>query len=246
MLLHGVTARTRDRIIRKLDERGRGGAASGAAARGVTWVKVTGAISSGWYPGVVSLDLDGTFADESGAVEVKEASGGVLVNGNRYPCTRTQDKSDGTPRFRTVVLLSTAEALLPTTDYTITATNAWEATGLTIDLPAAGTYILYSVLTGLARISATAPGYIRARLWDVTNSNAIPGTSSSVHVVMASVTGLDFIQTTTWHHRHVASAAKTVRVEVIRDTGPTWTTSKIIGTGGPGSCISSLGYSKVA
>lgn len=251
--MFGVTPRTRGRILKKLDERSLGGRGnSGALARGVTWVKVTGAISSGWYPGVVSLDIDGTFADETGAVEVKEATGGTLVNGNRYACTRTKDKSDGTPRFRTVSVAPetpapalSSQRVFFSSAYTITADNTWEdtsASGNDITLPSAGTYLLFATLTANASISAGGPAYISFRLWDET-AGAVVGSSTgtSYQVRCVGLPGGTLTGTGTLAILYTVTGASVIRVDAHR-TAATWTTSQILA----GNNASVYGYLKVS
>lgn len=101
--LYGLTARTAEGLRGLLADGGSigGRATSGAAARGATWVKVTGSPTSGWYPAVVSIDDDGTFTDLADAVKVASSDGSALTSGTRYLCTRTGDATDGSARFRT-------------------------------------------------------------------------------------------------------------------------------------------------
>src|SRR5262245_33213652 len=100
-----LTARTARDFRQLVDDGGTTATArpnAGARTRGLTWVKVTGSAVSGWYPGVVSLDLDGTFSDLTGVVNLASASGAALVTGTRYLCSRTGNTASGVPRFRTV------------------------------------------------------------------------------------------------------------------------------------------------
>jgi len=100
-----LTARTAGALRQLLDDGGTTATAranAGARTRGLTWVKVTGSAVGGWYPGLVSIDSDGTFSDLTGVVNVASASGAALVTGTRYLCSRTGDTASGVPRFRTV------------------------------------------------------------------------------------------------------------------------------------------------
>jgi hypothetical protein len=251
-MLLGTTPRTAAAIRRKLGDVGTvGKASSGALARGVTWVKVTGAISSGWYPGVVSLDLDGTFADESGAVEVKEAAGGTLINGNRYPCTRTADKSDGTPRFRTVPVPAAPalsnQRVFFSTAYSITADNTWEdtsASGNDITLPSAGTYFLFATLTANANISAGGPASISFRLFDETAGDVVGSlisTSYQVRCVTVQGTSGNHTGTGTLAILYTVSEASVLRVDALR-TAATWTNAQIL----TGNSMAVYGYLKLS
>lgn len=101
--LYALTPRTADRVRQLVQDGGSvgGPGRSGSAARGVTWVKVTGGPDGdGWHPAVVSLDLDGEWSDLSAAVALRADDETPLTTGNRYPCTRTGDDADGVARFR--------------------------------------------------------------------------------------------------------------------------------------------------
>src|SRR5262245_914534 len=100
-----LTARTAGELRQMLDDGGTTATPrpnAGARTRGLTWVKVTGSAVGGWYPGLVSIDSDGTFSDLTGVVNVASASGAALVTGTRYLCSRTGNTAAGVPRFRTV------------------------------------------------------------------------------------------------------------------------------------------------
>lgn len=135
-MLYGLTERTAGAVKQLLaDGGGVGGrATSGAAARGVTWVKVTGAAVSGWHPGVVQVADGGSLVDGTDAVQVAAGDGTALAAGHPYLCTRAEDASDDTPRFHalgsklrqvtltavTAVACVGGELVVTTTTYTLT------------------------------------------------------------------------------------------------------------------------------
>lgn len=80
----------------------------------MAWVRVTGAVSAGWHPGVVTTPTNaGTWEDFTGAVEVAPPPGGRLRTSGRYLCQRTGDKADGTPRFVAATELREVTITLP-------------------------------------------------------------------------------------------------------------------------------------
>lgn len=102
---YALSERTAHRLQQMLADGGTVGrpATSAPAARGVTWVKVTGPADGGWYPGVVSLDVAGEFEDLDAEVLVAAAGSAELVEDERYLCTRTGDAEEGVARFRAVI-----------------------------------------------------------------------------------------------------------------------------------------------
>lgn len=102
--IYGLTPRRAVQVKQLCEDGGStaGGSPLPTAARGPTWVKVTGSPTAGWHPAVVSLDQAGTFTDLTDAVKVAAADGSTLTTGRRYPCTRTGDDTGGIARFRTL------------------------------------------------------------------------------------------------------------------------------------------------
>lgn len=135
---------------------------------------------------------------------------------------------------------------VPLNGTSITADNTWtDCSDFEIDLPSAGTYVIWAVVSGVFVCSAigVAPtaGIAHARLYDVTAGAEIPGTN----VALASVTVVNrqhsaSVGLTTGY---VASAATTVRVQGYRFGGVTWTTCQINSSGGFGDI--GIGYIKV-
>jgi hypothetical protein len=104
-MLYGLTPHTAQRVLQVLDDGGSLPSPRGHLARperGVTWVKVTGAMDAdGWHAAVVSLDQAGEWEDLEQLVYVKSHDRSGLTIGNRYLCTRTGDDVDGFACFRT-------------------------------------------------------------------------------------------------------------------------------------------------
>lgn len=68
--------------------------------RQVGWVQTTsGTPSSGWYPGVITTQIDGSWVNAADVCEVQAANGATLVNGNRYWCERTGPSATNVMRY---------------------------------------------------------------------------------------------------------------------------------------------------
>ncbi len=135
--LYGITSRTRERIRQLLDDGGKVGGRSttGATARGVTWVKVTGAAVGDWYPAVVSLDTEGEWEDLTAGVHVASDSA-ALATGERYLCTRTGDADDGTAQFRSITSAASSGFFAR---LTTASSGKWKYVALTLD--SGGAYV---------------------------------------------------------------------------------------------------------
>jgi len=231
-MLFGLTAKTRDQVARKLAERDKLVAArgnAGALARGVTWVKVTGAISSGWYPGLVSLDIDGAFVDLADAVQVKAGDGSILTSGVRYACTRTSDHSDGRPRFEAIPPIDHGYALTFST-HTISADSTWEDTSYDLTVPGTGTYLVIGFIIARLKVSALGANqtpFIAARWNTVSGTVASKTDLTSPVCVLAPVVNVECYGHGLLISLVTVSTAATFRVQVLRGTGPTYTTSDV-------------------
>ncbi len=138
--LYGLTARSADQFRQLVADGGATGgrASNGAPARGLTWVKVTGAAVAGWHPALVSIDQAGAFVDGTVAAEVASSDGSTLATGTRYQATRTGDNATtGAARFRAVL---TGNVIDQTGGLTVDkAVAIWNGT--------AGTYLYDSAVT---------------------------------------------------------------------------------------------------
>jgi hypothetical protein len=200
--LYGLTARTAG-VIRGWmadgGERGTDAPSSGAAARGVTWVKVTsGPDGDGWHEGVVSLDVEGVWSDLADTVYVAAADFSELVEDNRYQCTRTGDDT-GDACFRTEAPAATSAEVSGYSFYTAgntaLASSSFVDVGPSVTLPDVGTYEITYVAHGfLAVSSATTPGQLYACLFNDTTglvvgrSKGFVGSTSEPYVHLATCT----------------------------------------------------------
>jgi len=119
-------------------------------------------------------------------------------------------------------------------DYTITADDTWEDTGLNITLPASGTYLI-SYITSTIIQTSDIDGLIVARLYNQTDAAAVANSD----LIIAYNTGtLANIPTATGQIIVTVAASKTIRLEAKRFSGVTWTQSIITSS-------STYGYSSL-
>lgn len=127
-----------------------------------------------------------------------------------------------------------------------TDTTWTDCTDFQIDLPSAGTYLLWAVVSGTFKCSALgaapAAGIAHARLYDDTDTVEVPG--SNVALVSVTVTGRQYSTSVGIVTGYVATGANTIKLQGYRFGGVTWTTCDINGSGGFGDI--GLGYLKLA
>lgn len=87
-----------------------------------------------------------------------------------------------------------------------------------VSLPAAGTYLVYMLVSTYAQITSSAPGYIEYRLWDDTNSVA----ASVVYIHTVPLNTVAFNDTLVLIGVVVTTGAAIIRAQGRRVAGPTW------------------------
>jgi len=128
--------------------------------------------------------------------------------------------SGGVPAWRDEYAASNGSSTLASA-YSITSTNAWQDTGLSVSLPAAGTYlILYNARAAVAASGGTS--WIVVRLYNTTDAAAITDTERLTafgNSAQATVSGSAIV---------TVAAGKTIRLDGRREgTASSWTTSEI-------------------
>ena len=113
-------------------------------------------------------------------------------------------------------------------DFTFTSTSYGDS-GLSVALPAAGTYLIVATLSFRCQVSA-GQGAIDCQLYNVTDTAAVAGSDRRA----AAATGQDLAN---WSSSEAVwlvtvAASKTIRLEAKRVTlsSPTWVTSVLVGT----------------
>ena len=108
--------------------------------------------------------------------------------------------------------------------YTITADTTWQDTGLSITLPAAGTYIIAGNVQGYAKVSATPGASISVKLYNSTDAADVA--NSERLVAVASAVNQDHASTGSWFIPVPVAASKVIKVYAYR-TAATLTYSQI-------------------
>jgi hypothetical protein len=101
------------------------------------------------------------------------------------------------------------------------ASGTWVATGLTVALPAAGTYQLDATIRAAMTAVSPANVYVVARLYDVTAGAPIPGSETMVHQInIGSPSGATLSQGTNngapVQIAYTVPGPRTIRVEAAR------------------------------
>jgi hypothetical protein len=129
------------------------------------------------------------------------------------------------------------EEVEPDLGYAITADSTWEDTGYSITVPA-GTHLIFGLASGSARVSATPPGSISIRLYNVTAASPIPSVNYQAVITTAAVVNMTFNGTATIIQFVTLAVASEIRLEAIRGAGPTWSESAV----GTSARAINLGY----
>lgn len=147
-------------------------------------------------------------------------------------------------------LIGHGSAVLPAAvDLQPSASGTWVATGLSVTLPAAGTYQLDATVRAAMAAVSPANTYIVARLYDVTAGAVVPGSEAMVHQInIGSPSGATLSQGTNnsapIQVEYTVPGPRTIRVEAARFNSQGATGTAIVVSDGSGR--STLRYSRVA
>lgn len=136
--------------------------------------------------------------------------------------------------------LANSQSVL-SSSYTITADTTWEDTGLSLSLPAAGTYLILGNILGSARVSATVPVNLMVKLYNSTDGADVA--NSDRVVCLAGTINVNYLASTSYAIPVTVAAAKTIKLYAYRGAA-TWTTSNIASTAGSG--VTNLTYLRIA
>lgn len=131
-----------------------------------------------------------------------------------------------------------------TSSHTITSSaGTYEDTGLTLTLPAAGTYLMTASVRGELQCSAGSAFWLSVRLYNQTDGAAV--TDSERIVVGGTSTGFYYLNGSSSTWEVTVAASKEIRLQVKRDGsgGPTYTVSFV---GGDAQGKSNLTYTQVS
>jgi hypothetical protein len=141
-------------------------------------------------------------------------------------------------------------AVLPAgVDLTSTASGAWINLGLSLALPAAGTYHLDAVVRGnIGRMGTGENALVTARLWDVTAGAIVPNTEAIVVQISefapGTATALQWNSSTVISVEYMPTSPRTIRLEAAR-TDIAGTT-EVAGIGSDTLQRTTLRYARVA
>jgi hypothetical protein len=138
------------------------------------------------------------------------------------------------------VELTNGEAVMAG-NYAITGTG-WNNTGLTVALPAAGTYKLLLDVAGNLNISAGSDTSLIAQVYDFTKAIYVPNTG--ITFAFSGGTGANVVSRGSVSALYVVDSSRILYLHAQRSgTGPTYTTSNVISSA---TNITSLTWLKMA
>lgn len=188
---------------------------------------------SGGSPYSPAIELNNTSIDVTSPVYVWMRQKGI-VNGQTYYEFQYTPPSSGTSLSSS---FSTGSSVVSTA-----ADDTWTTGPSGINLPGAGTYIVYAMVSVWGVLTAGAPGYVYCRLWDSTNAAALTDQYTAVTAQVASVVNENVC---TIVARVVATGAVAVRPQVKRASGTaTWFGAGISHSGVTTPCT--FGYLQIA
>lgn len=116
-------------------------------------------------------------------------------------------------------------AYLSSSPYNLT-TTAFENDGLSITLPSAGIYIVLAYVRGDLQVSAASPAEMVHKLVNITDATDIANSES--YGPLATATGTLFTSNTLLIARITVAASKTIGVYSKVNSGPTYTTRRVV------------------
>lgn len=112
-------------------------------------------------------------------------------------------------------------------DFTLDQANGtYQDTGVSVSLPAAGTYKISANVRGTVTMATGTIGYIAAKLYNSTDAADV--TNSERLVTLAGSTGSAFQATAPIDIIITVAAAKTIKLYAKRDSATSWTTTTVL------------------
>jgi hypothetical protein len=124
------------------------------------------------------------------------------------------------------VTLDSGFSVLASSFFITAANGTYEDTGLSINLPAAGTYLLVADVRVSITFSAGGNGFITAKLYnstdaaDITNSHRLIMLEDAVNTNVQTTSSISIVVT--------VDGPKTIKLYVSRNGATTWTSSQIV------------------
>ena len=161
-----------------------------------------------------------------GAIPV---ASGVTTIGEIAPGTAghvlTANGAGVAPSWQAPSVATNSTSSLSSSQYNISATDTYEDIGLSVTLPAAGTYRVWVNLTVGGRITASPNGVITFKLYNSTDAADVSNSERTAPWITQNSVGI--VDNVAFEETITVAASKTIKVYAKKNSGPTWTDAYI-------------------
>jgi len=129
------------------------------------------------------------------------------------------------PSWQAPSVATNSTSSLSSSQYNISATDLYEDIGLSVTLPAAGTYRVWVNLTVGGRITASPNGVITFKLYNSTDAADVSNSERTAPWITQNSVGI--VDNVAFEETITVAASKTIKVYAKKNSGPTWTDAYI-------------------
>lgn len=129
------------------------------------------------------------------------------------------------PSWQAPSVATNSTSSLSSSQYNISATDTYEDIGLSVTLPAAGTYRVWVNLTVGGRITASPNGLITVKLYNSTDAADVSNSERTAPWITQNSVGI--VDNVAFEETITVAASKTIKVYAKKNSGPTWTDAYI-------------------
>ena len=129
------------------------------------------------------------------------------------------------PSWQAPSVATNSTSSLSSSQYNISATDTYEDIGLSVTLPAAGTYRVWVNLTVGGRITASPNGVITFKLYNSTDAADVSNSERTAPWITQNSVGI--VDNVAFEETITVAASKTIKVYAKKNSGPTWTDAYI-------------------
>ena len=129
------------------------------------------------------------------------------------------------PSWQAPSVATNSTSSLSSSQYNISATDTYEDIGLSVTLPAAGTYRVWVNLTVGGRITASPNGLITFKLYNSTDAADVSNSERTAPWITQNSVGI--VDNVAFEETITVAASKTIKVYAKKNSGPTWTDAYI-------------------
>jgi hypothetical protein len=207
------------------------------ASNTITNVSLTAGVT-GTLP-VANGGTGGTSLAAHGVVIGNGTSPVAVTGAGTWGQVMTSNGASADPTFKNPITATRGSSSL---GVTYSVTGSYASTGLSVALPAAGTFKVCQEMRQVVSVSASPSGFITTKLRNSTTSTDVA--NSERLGIVAPTTGVGYTGTVTTCSDVTGAASDVIQLWAIRGSGPTYTTVQIVAGDADGRTI--LSYENVA